>query len=65
VTSQGDNLLHARVLPNDDLVLAVTVRGNNLVAVLRPRKVAHLAAGIETVDEVCRRRGRDRDVART
>lgn len=31
VTSQGHNLFHARVLPNDDLILAVPMCADNLV----------------------------------
>lgn len=49
VTSEGDDLLHARVLPNDDLVLAVAVGGNDLVRVLGPSKVTDLRASIDLI----------------
>jgi len=65
VAGEGDDLLHARVLPHDDLVLRVTVRRHDLVAVLGPCKVAHLAAGVEAANEVCRCCRRNRDVACT
>lgn len=39
--------LHRRVAPHNDLVLAVAVRADQLVHVLGPRQVAHLAgAGV-------------------
>jgi len=44
VASQRGQLGHGRVAPHDDLVLAVTVRAHNLVDILAPRQVAHLAA---------------------
>ena len=34
VSGQADNLLHARVLPHDNLVLAETMRAHKLIAVL-------------------------------
>ena len=34
VSSQADNLLHARILPHDNLVLAEAMRAHKLVAVL-------------------------------
>jgi hypothetical protein len=46
VARQRHHLLHARVLPHDNLVLAVTMSRHNLVTVLRPCEVAHLAAGV-------------------
>jgi len=64
VAGQRDDLLHAGVLPDDDLVLAVTVCGDNLVAVLGPSKVAHLTSGVQAVDEICWCRRRNRDVGR-
>ncbi len=36
VTRQRDHLLHAWILPDNDLILAVTMRGDNFVAVLGP-----------------------------
>lgn len=44
-TGQRGELGHGGVLPDDDLVLAVAVRGDDLVHVLGPRYVAHLGEG--------------------
>src|ERR1700710_971901 len=56
VASQRNNLLHARVLPDDNLVLTVSVCADDLVRVLGPRKIAHLAAGVNLLDHRTRRR---------
>lgn len=52
MTGQGSNLLHARILPQHDLVLAVSVGTDKLVRVLGPRQVADLAAGVDLLDEL-------------
>ena len=44
MASQRHNLLHARILPNHNLVLAVSVGADDFVRVLRPGQIAHLAA---------------------
>lgn len=36
MAGQGDDLLHAGIFPDHDLVLAVAVRANDLVRVFRP-----------------------------
>lgn len=46
---QRNDLLHARILPNDYLVLAVAVCRDNLVAVLRPSEVADLTTRVQTL----------------
>lgn len=51
---QTGNLLHARILPHHDLVLAVAVRAGDLIRVLAPCKVAHLGAGVDFFDEGAR-----------
>ena len=48
------HLAHRRVAPHDDLVLAVAVRRDELVDVLGPAQVAHLAARVDARE---RRRG--------
>ena len=49
VTRQCNDLAKARIPPHHDLIQGVTVCAHDLVAVLRPSEVAHLAARINTV----------------
>ncbi|KAG7149238.1 hypothetical protein HYQ46_001841 [Verticillium longisporum] len=46
----GD-LRHGGILPDHNLVLTVSMCGDNLVRVLRPGQVAHLASRIHLVDD--------------
>ena len=53
---QGLNLLHAWILPKDDLVQRVAVSAYDLVGCLREHKVAHLRTGVYSVkwlESVC------------
>lgn len=51
VAGQGNNLLHARVLPDYDLVLTVAVGADDLVRVFGPGQVADLAARVHLLDK--------------
>ena len=51
MTGETDDLFHARILPDHDLVLAVAVGADDLVAVLAPREVADLGARVDFLDE--------------
>jgi len=62
MAGQRNDLLHAWILPDDDLVLTVSVGRDDLVAVLGPGEAADLATGIKTVDQICRRCGREGNV---
>lgn len=64
VARERDNLAHAGILPDDDLVLAVAVRRDNLIAVARPGQVADLATRIQAAEKVRRSHGRNRRAAR-
>ena len=59
VAAQRSDLGHARVAPDDDLVLRVAVRRDELVDSARPAEVAHLreAQGREAQPPRCSRRG--------
>lgn len=46
MSRQNRNLLHRWVVPDDDLVLRVSVRRDQLVARFGPRKVADLRARV-------------------
>lgn len=50
VSGQGCHSLHARVLPNVDLVLTIAVGGNELVHILGEHQVAHLTAGLNGLE---------------
>ena len=47
---QTDHLLHLRILPDDDLVLGVAVRADDLVAVAAPDQIAHLRSRVDFAD---------------
>jgi hypothetical protein len=65
VSGERNDLLHAGVLPDNDLVLGVAVCRDNFVAILRPCKIADLASGVQASDEIGRRCERRLDVARS
>lgn len=44
VSSQSGQLAHGRVLPDNDLILAIPVGAHNLIHVLAPQKIADLTA---------------------
>ena len=46
MTCQRLNLLHARVLPEDNLVQGVAMRADNLMGRLREHQVADLGARV-------------------
>ena len=50
MSGQTHNLLHLGVLPNNNLVLAIAVRTDNLVRILTPCKIAHLTACVDLLD---------------
>lgn len=50
VSSERCDFGHARVPPKNDLVQAVSVSRNELVAVLTPLQVANLRAGIDAIE---------------
>lgn len=47
---QSCQLLHGRVLPNDDLVLRIAVGTYQLIEVLGEEEIAHLTAGLERTE---------------
>lgn len=54
VASQTDDLLHAGILPHHDLILAVTVRADDLVRVLAPGQIADLGTGVDFFNHLAR-----------
>lgn len=52
VTCQRNNLAHARVLPDIDRVLAVSVRAHELRCQSREEQVADLGSSVVRADEV-------------
>ena len=46
---QTSDLLHRGILPNDDLVKAISMRTHYLIHRRRPSQVADLAAGVDAV----------------
>ena len=56
MAGQAGHLGQARVLPHHDLVLAVAVRADQLVAVAAPGQVAHLAARVHLLHQLARAR---------
>ena len=49
---QTSYLLHARILPHDDLVLAVSMRADQFITVLAPRQIAHLTSSVDFLDHL-------------
>ena len=47
MSRQCDNLTHARIPPNHDLVQRISVRAHNFIAILRPCQIANLAARVD------------------
>ncbi len=54
--SELGDLLQGRVLPNHDLILRVSMGGDQLATVFRPRHIAHLTARVDVVNELARER---------
>jgi len=52
VTGKGSDLFHGWILPNIDLILAVTMCGHDLVCVLGEHQIAHLTASLNRVEEL-------------
>ena len=47
---ETDHLLHAWVFPHHNLILAVAVRADDLIRVLRPCEIAYLGARVDFLD---------------
>lgn len=50
VSSECCDFLHIRLIPNDDLIERVSVRRDDLLAVLREDEIADLRAGVDAID---------------
>ena len=49
MSRQSLNLLHAGVLPQNDLIKTIAVRANNLVSCLGEHQIANLRASVDSV----------------
>jgi hypothetical protein len=52
MAGERDNLLHVGILPDDDLVLGVSVRRDNLIAVLGPSQITDLAPSVKAPNQI-------------
>ena len=56
VPRQAGHLSHARVLPNHDLILGVSMGGDQLIRVLTPCQIANLGASVQLGNALARGR---------
>ena len=63
MAGQARDLRHAGVFPDHDLVLAIAVRADDLIAVLAPIEIADLRPCIDFLDHLARGRVPELDAA--
>lgn len=52
MAGEGSDLFHCWILPNIDLILAISMSGHNLIRVLGEHQITHLTACLNRVEQL-------------